>query len=269
MGCKYRFEVPLLWSVGEFMGEPLTKQPLVETVCEFRFRTQGTWDITIPGLFYSQVKDDFSERETINELSFQVSIGDKTPGNVPQVFPPTQRLKLQRPDKSAVIQIGSDLLAINHLQPYKCWETFHDLILNMFDKYTELCGECEIERVALRYINHIPIPEDQRFEIEQFLTVFPIFPSPINHDLSGFSQLYEFMFSQPQAVLQHRTGIIENLENKAVLLLDLNFISLEISHFSKKSERLDLIQQWLSNAHNHVEAAFIASLNPDYYESLK
>ncbi len=251
------------------MGEPLTKQPLVETVCEFRFRTQGTWDITIPGLFYDQVKDDFPERETINEISFQVSIGDKPLGNVPQVFAPTQRLKLQRPDKSAVIQIGSDLLAINHLQPYECWEAFRHLILNMFDKYTLLCNECEIERVGLRYINHIPTPEDPLFEIEQFLTVFPIFPSPINHDLSGFSQLYEFMLSQPQAVLQHRTGIIEKLDNKVVLLLDLNFISQEIAHLQEKSEMLDWIQNWLDEAHNHIEAAFIASLNPDYYESLK
>jgi uncharacterized protein (TIGR04255 family) len=251
------------------MGEPLKKQPLVETVCEFRFRTQGTWDITIPGLFYGQVKDDFPERETINEFNFQVSIGDKSLGNVPQFFAPTQRLKLQRPDKSAVIQIGSDLLVINHLQPYECWETFRHLILDMFDKYTDLCKECEIERVGLRYINHIPTPEDSRFEIEQFLTVFPIFPSPINHDLSGFGQLYEFMFSQPQALLQHRTGIIKKSDNEVVLLLDLNFISQEIMHVPKKSDLLAWIQNWLDEAHNRIEVAFIASLNPDYYESLK
>ncbi|HBC42525.1 MAG: TIGR04255 family protein [Pseudanabaena sp.] len=253
------------------MGEPLTKQPLVEALCELQFSPSEKWDITLPGLFYAQVKDEFPERTTLNPVSFQFAVSEKPFVDLPQpssIFP---RLQLKRSDSSVVVQIGSDLLVVNHLQPYTSWENFRDLILRMFNKYVELLGEVKLQRIGLRYINHIS-PPNGRFEIEQFLSVFPIFPSPLNLDLVGFSQVYEFQHIQPKGLLKHQTGVVQKADGKLVLLVDLDFISQEIEFNEATEKPQDLshcFQNWLNQAHDHIESAFIASLNPDYYELLK
>jgi len=256
------------------MGEPLIKQPLIEALCEFQFSPIDKWDSTVSEIFYDQVKSDFPERKPINQLNFQVdqlnvqlTIGQESLQNIPESLV-SQRLQFKRSDNSAVVQVGSDLLAINHLQPYRSWEDFRSLILKMFSIYVEICNIKRLERINLRYINHISTPEG-RFEIEQFLTVFPIFPSPINIDLSSFSQVYNFEYVKAKATLKHHTGIIQTTEGQVGLLLDLDFMSREIESFEDQSALIYWLKNWLNEAHDFIESAFIASLNPDYYESLK
>lgn len=251
------------------MGELLTKQPLVETLCELRFSPSDQWDTTLPKRFYTEVKNEFPECTELNPV-FQVAVGGQ-PVDMSEPNKALSRLQLRNKDNSVVVQIGADLLVVHHLQPYTNWENFRDLILRMGSKYVELIGEVKLERVGLRYINHISPPEG-RFEIEQFLSVFPILPSPLNLDLAGFSQVYEFQYVQPKAVLKHQTGIVQRGDGKVVLLLDLDFISQGMESIESSNKIFDLsswFQNWLNQAHDCVEAAFISSLNPDYYESLR
>ena len=77
---------------------------------------------------------------------------------------------------------------------------------------------------------------------------------------------------QPKAVLKHQTGIVQRGDGKVVLLLDLDCVSQEIDSIESRGKVFDLsswLQNWLDQAHDCVEAAFISSLNPDYYESLR
>ncbi len=157
------------------MGELLTKQPLVEALCELRFSPSGKWDTALLELFYAEVKNEFPECKPLNIVSFQFAIGEQ-PIDMPETPKALPKLQLRNKDSSVVVQISADLLVVHHLQPYTNWENFRDLILRMVSKYVELMGEANLERVGLRYINHIS-PAEGRFEIEQFLSVFPILPA--------------------------------------------------------------------------------------------
>ena len=252
------------------MGELLTKQPLVEALCELRFSPSDKWDTALLEMFYTEVKNEFPECKPLNTVSFQFAVGEQ-PIDMPEPPKALQKLQLRNKDSSVVVQIGADLLVVHHLQPYTNWGNFRGLILRMVSKYVELIGEAKLERVGLRYINHISTPEG-RFEIEQFLSVFPILPSPLNLDLAGCSQVYEFQYVQPKAVLKHQTGIVQRSDGRVVLLLDMDFISQGIESIESNNKTFDLsswLQNWLNQAHDCVETAFISSLNPDYYESLR
>ena len=154
------------------MGELLTKQPLVEALCELKFSLSGKWHTDIPEIFYTQVKEEFPERTTLNPVSFQVAVGGQ-PIGMPEPAKELSRLQLRNKDNSVVVQIGADVLVVNYLQPYTNWENFRDLILRIGSKYVELIGDVKLERVGLRYINHISPPEG-RFDIEQFLSVLVV-----------------------------------------------------------------------------------------------
>lgn len=248
------------------MGEKLKSQPLVEALCEFQFEVTGGNELTLPGLFYAAVRDEFPVQTSMDEVSLQ--IGASEIGGVGQAIK-SQRLQLKRQDDSAMLQIGRNRLIVNQLQPYESWEKFRVMIFEAFTKYVGLCGEFTLKRVGLRYINHIKPAEVESFSIEDFLIILPLFLKPLDKPISGFQQTYEFLHTVPPASLVHRTGVIEKPNGETLLVLDIDFVSRETANLRSKEETYKWLHEWLDQAHNHIEDAFISSLNPNYYESLK
>lgn len=258
------------------MGELLKSQPLVEALCEFHFNLSGDNQLTLPGLFYAQVRDDFPIQEPINEFIFQIEIENlQGVQNITQA----QRLQLKREDHSALLQIGQNRLIINQLKPYQGWDNFKSLILKAFQKYVDVCGDFTLTRISLRYINHIkptlhepPSNElslDEGFNIEDYLTIIPWFPNPLDKPITGFQQSYEFMYDPFNTFLVHKTGVATNSDGVTVLILDLDFISKQNEDLQDNSPTIEGLGKWLDKAHNHIKSVFISSLNPIYYESLK
>ncbi|MFN5657949.1 MAG: hypothetical protein ACK5A9_06525, partial [Pseudanabaena sp.] len=97
----------------------------------------------------------------------------------------------------------------------------YDILLK--EKYSsETKADRLVETVcdAHNKLNHVTLSKEKfnlikeisaKFDIEQFLSVFPILPSPLNLDLAGFSQVYEFQYVQPKAILKHQTGVVHNI----------------------------------------------------------
>jgi uncharacterized protein (TIGR04255 family) len=168
-----------------------------------------------------------------------------------------------------MIQLGQNRLIINHLQPYIGWEVFKELIIETFKKYIILCSYFRLKRIGLRYINHINPPWEEGVKIDDFFTILPLFPKPINRPISNFQQTYEFIYDSSVSSLVHKTGIAIKPDGEPVLILDLDFMSQQIDNFQNTSKTCEWLIEWLNKAHDHIEAAFITSLNPSYYESLK
>lgn len=249
------------------MGTLLRSQPLVEALCEFRFEVTGGWDLTLPGLFYAEVKDAFPLKEPVDEVSFQVELG---PVQGRQQVIKNQRLQLWNEERSATLQIGKNLLSINQLNPYPGWEKFRELIQDAFFKYSGICSDFKFKGIALRYINHIKPTLEEGFSIDDYLTVIPVFPGPLNLPLTEFQQSYGFIEQDLASLLMHRTNVMENEKDKETfILLDLECICKEIPQFNDEQERSDWVDHWLKNAHQRIEEAFISSLNSNYFESLK
>jgi uncharacterized protein (TIGR04255 family) len=240
------------------MGEKLLSPPLIEALCEFRFRPTGPWDWTLPGRLYDQIGTEFAERSQVEAVEVVQLERGKSP--LPQM---TNRFRMKRPDGSAMVQISPYLLAVNYLRLYPNWETFRTLILRIFKKYMERCGACNIQRVGLRYINQIPLPES-RCELESLISVAPPLKGALDRSLGGFYQRYEIPFDSPRGTLIHQTGI-QKKDQETMLMLDLDFGSQE---FEGLSDQL-AVENWLNQAHDVIYECFVESLNPDLYEKFK
>jgi len=248
------------------MGERLKSQPLIEALCEFYFNVSGGNQSTLPDLFYAEVKDDFPIQASVNELALQIEVEGVQER---QQLIQRPRLKLMRSNNSAMLQIAPNRLIINQLKPYINWETFKSLILDAFRKYINVCGDFELNRISLRYINHIILAPNEEFNIEDFLTIIPLFPKPLEKPIFAFQQSYQFIYDSLGEFLVHKTGVGVNTEGTDVLVLDLDFISQKIENFQDNSRTIEWVSEWLDKAHNHIELAFLSSLNPIYYETIK
>ena len=246
------------------MGQPLKASPLIEVLCEFRFAPSSAWDWTLPGRLYERIGQEFSERAQVNQFVLQVQEkSDNTEGS-PQILNVPQRIQLKRNDETALVQIGPNILVINHLQPYPLWEKFSKLILRIFSEYIDVYADFTLAGIGLRYINQIPIPTAE-FDIGKFITLKPNLTGAINRHFDSFHQRYDLYYESLQAVLIHQTSINEIQDGKFAIILDLDFDSQEVDNLTKNSD----IEEWLDEAHQHLSEAFIASLNPEYYQQLK
>ena len=96
--------------------------PILETVCDFQFEPRQPWDWTVPGLLYERVRTTFPLKQ--EQRNFEVNV-PPIPGN--ETMPMQQavtRLQFLREDKRALIQVGPNFLAVNHLRPYPTWEPY-------------------------------------------------------------------------------------------------------------------------------------------------
>jgi uncharacterized protein (TIGR04255 family) len=248
------------------MGTLLKSQPLVEALCEFRFTMPEGWDLTLPGLFYAAVKENFPTRESLQEVMLNIEF-NPLKGGPPVIRAP--QLRLWDEKHSTSLLIGEGLLAVNQVASYSGWDNFKKLIQDTFLKYADISQGITIEKIALRYINHIYPNTLDKFAIEDYITIIPLFPSSLDLPMAGFQQSYSLLVEDLKSLLVHRTSNAENQESKSLLLLDLEFICDKIPVFENDRMREKWLEKWLESAHTNIEDAFISSLNSNYLESLK
>jgi uncharacterized protein (TIGR04255 family) len=247
------------------MGEKLKTPPLIEALCEFRFAENTTWDWVLPGQLYDKIKADFPERTQIQGVGFQVQASPSPKVKpIASVHPLPDRVQLKRADGSAMVQVGYNLLAINQLKPYPTWTEFVALIMRIYEEYQELVRNIELDRIGLRYINQLLIP-DKITEIGDRITLAPALTGKLARPIHAFYQRYEIEQDNPEGLLIHQTGTQQDEQGNPVFVLDLDFGSTKVLGLKNAQN----VKAWLDLAHIRVYEAFVASLNPKYLAELK
>lgn len=241
--------------------EPLVRPPLVEAVCEFRFAPTDQWDLTVPGRLYDRIRDEFPLREQAQ--SFALQLGEGAQPAVPAVQRTLDRVLMNREDGSALVQVGPHQLAVHHKLPYPGWSGFYALIIRMLGIYLEIVPSTPV-RIGLRYINQIPASFAETMEIGSLITLDPPIPMEIDRPLESFYQRYELQHDEPEGILIHQTGLQLSPEGERIVILDLDFGSLPNS-----APDLSEADPWLQAAHDRVEQAFQASVNPELLDRMR
>lgn len=239
------------------MLDKLKSPPLIEALCEFRFSAKEDWDWTVPGRLYDELKDEFPERGQINAVEVRLDTKQLSQGGV-------ERVQMKRKDGSAMVQVGPHLLVVNHLLPYSDWKEFLKLIINVLKKYTDLATHAPFERIGLRYINQIPIKNEERYEVGRYIVLAPPIPKTIERPLANFYQRYELKHDDPDGILIHQTGVAKSQSGQLNIMLDLDFEASKVSHLDKNS-----VGDWLTKAHRQIEIAFMKSMEPELLRKMK
>src|SRR5450759_1726858 len=158
------------------MARQYINPPIAEALCEFYFSPSQPWDWTIPGLLYDKFKTDFPRKSQQNVLQVELhaereEINQNIKGGM-------ARMQFLREDGRALVQVGPDLLVVNHLKPYSGWRIFKADITRSLATYCDTAQPRGIQRIGLRYINKIEFPYPS-VEIEDYLLSAPRIPSEI------------------------------------------------------------------------------------------
>lgn len=236
------------------MARVYRNPPIIQAVCEYSFEPSQTWDWTVPGLFYNEVKDDFPKKREQNVLHVELQAG-------PNVMPPAVKggmasVQFLTEDEKTLIQVGPDAIAAHRLRPYTGWENFKPIILRAVEVYTKVAKPTGIRRLGLRFINRIEIPGKTEVRIEDYLLAAPKVPEELPQTFGSWAQRVEIPYTQLEGALRLQSGSVRAEDRKgAVFMLDLDFVS-----GVNQPLPLGEAERRLEIAHTEVERAFEACI---------
>jgi len=234
------------------MGKKYRNPPIMEALCEFQFDPSSPWDLAVPGLVYEKLGDPFRKRRLAKVFEASISGG---PEGIEQQVKTADRMQFLRDDERALIQVGPNLLAINHLKPYPTWQEFLPLIRQGFDAYLAAANPKGIQRIGLRYINRMEIP-GERIELEDYFEFRPFVAPRLPQDFGPFIVGVQIPYedSSDTLRLQLASATVETPHTVPVML-DLDYFLAQPGRVSP-----DRVFEWVEVAHSHVEEVFEACI---------
>ncbi|MDZ7379392.1 MAG: TIGR04255 family protein [candidate division KSB1 bacterium] len=229
------------------MPKRYANPPIEEAVCEFRLPLDTPWDMTIPGLIYEKLKDEFPIKEQRWVQEIELTHG---PEGLQQRIHTSERVLLFDKDRRTFVQVGPRLLAVNTLKPYPTWIGFKPKIQKAFESLSRAVGFRDLERIGLRYINRIELP-GWRVRLEEHFDFYLFLGSKLPQDLTDFIVAGEFTYASgrdrcrvqlkplPCAPGEHR-----------VLILDIDYF------LAEKAVDVSGATGWVEEAHDRVEEVF-------------
>lgn len=230
------------------MSKKYSNPPIVEAVCEFRFSKDTPWDMVVPGLLYEKIRSEFPIREPKMIQDININLNNN---KIEPVLNPHERIIFKNIDKNILVQVDNNLLAINHLKPYPTWTKFQPLIISTFKKLSGVVVFKQIQRIGLRYINRIEIPEPQ-IELEKYFKFKPDLGDKLPQDVGNFMLHCELPHKAINADCDIKfTNAIPAVNNKSAFILDIDF------YLTKPlTAAIDDITKWIESAHTNVENIF-------------
>lgn len=239
------------------MGELLSQSPLVEAYCNFNFSSGSTIDMTVPGDFYNNIKEEFPSKNSISGFQRQ-KLG--TSNVVLEYGHPSasQILQCFHREIPLVAQLGINLLSINHRLPYSKWETFSKLIHYTYENYREVANPKSIQSIALHYRNIIDIDNLTFKSYNEHFALGANIPEELNLTTpTSINTHYECSFEEINSLITVKIVTIKNPQ-------DFNYktpVLFEIGINNKEEIKdLDSLGHWLEPAHNKIEDIFFGSI---------
>jgi len=208
--------------------------------------------MAVPGLIYEQVKNEFSIRR--QQMGFGVGF-QPSKGEVEQKIEMAPRIQFLRPDESALIQVGPNLLIVNQLRPYPKWGTFKPLILKNLEIYREVAKPEGFKRILLRYINRFEFPGES-IELSDYFNYYPFIPPKIPQAHGPFHIRAEFSYKEGRDRLLMTLGTTTPDKPDVVCLtFDIFYVLAMPNNIA-----LDQASDWIETAHEEINLAFNASI---------
>lgn len=233
------------------MNEKIKYYPIIEAICEFQFFPGQDWDMTIPGLFYERVKEEFSIKK--QQLGFGVGFKPKEK-EIQHRVEMLQRIQFSRPDNSALIQLGTNLLVINHMKPYPKWEILKPLILKNLEIYERIANPKGFKRILLRYINKFEFAA-KSINLKECFNFYPNLPERLP-EINRFNVQVECGFREDNDnLLMNISSVIPDKPDVIPIIFDIHY-------YLKNPENISLAQagEWIETAHDQINNAFNESI---------
>lgn len=116
------------------MPEEFKNPPLIEAVCEFRFKSEN-WDPTISGVLFPKLESEFPRKESVQEGSVELHIDVKEKVNNRFSHSESEFPKFSNEAGNIFVIFKKNLVSVHCIKPYSNWDDFYSKIKFVLDNY--------------------------------------------------------------------------------------------------------------------------------------
>ena len=159
----------------------LLKAPITEALVDIRTQIRPGADIGVFQRVRAEVERTYPKVRPLQmfEGRFAAHEGQITP----TASSAEAGLLFYSEDEKAVVQFRLDGFTFNKLQPYSSWEEIFPETWRLWDLYQGAIGNVQITRLAVRYINRLPLPSA---DFGRYLTALPQLPPELPQQVRSF-----------------------------------------------------------------------------------
>lgn len=165
---------------------------------------------------------------------------------------------LRNDELGYTVQLRTYGLVVSKQEPYGSWEAFKEHAKEVWFSLESLYGACEVERVAVRYINKICLPlENGVLRFEDYLVNDPQLPREMGSSISRFFNRVEFPIKGIGAF-----GIVSQASQEAEAGFLPVILDIDIFKVYSKGNLLPKSEVWsvLDSLRDEKNRAFIGSI---------
>jgi uncharacterized protein (TIGR04255 family) len=200
----------------------LRNAPIMEAIIDFRVKAHPAFRPEAFASLQTQLSSRFPKMDDYRGLqaTFGMSQGRGQP-------PVVQDLGLQgyvfkTADEKTIVQFRVDGFTFNRLRPYTSWTELFPQALDLWRLYSSVSRPEVITRLAVRYINRVPLPAGAT-TFETYLRAAPVIPSELPQSISSF--LTRVTIYDPQIdIAAHVAQALEpnTQEQRLMVILDID-----------------------------------------------
>ena len=163
----------------------LKNAPITEAIIDFRVKARSDLRAENVAAVKDRLSNQLPKVEEMRGLkaTIQVPTGQGQPPIVQELGLLGYFFKSQ--DEKVIAQFRIDGFTFNRLRPYTSWEDIFPQAMELWRLYVEVATPLAVTRVAVRFINHVPLPAGAA-KFENYLRAAPVVPSELPQYVSSF-----------------------------------------------------------------------------------
>jgi len=196
--------------------------PVQEAVFDIRFNFSKTPTVEDLERFWKTIETEFPKKDSV--FNFQTMVEFNPTTESPSVNNQREQvgIRLSSLDGSRILQIKVDGIAFSRVNGYDGCTTFLEEATDLMKKYVVDLKPSYAERIALRYINAIHIPETI-FELSDYFLTAPNIGSDIKQNIVAFffRAMLKDKESATLAIINQTTGQPQ-ITGETVVIFDID-----------------------------------------------
>ncbi len=145
-----------------------SRAPIAEAVIDLIFDFESAPDTERLRALAQHFSNRFPQRHAMNAVGMTIPLSQEA-GEVQGSDAVSYGWRLSNENLTRVVQLRTNGVSYSHLKPYSNWETFAGEAREIFEAYIHACAPKTAERIAVRYINQIELP--QGVDVADYLNI--------------------------------------------------------------------------------------------------
>lgn len=160
----------------------LSRAPIREAIIDIR--TTPPCDVKTIAKLAEALKEQYPAQQTMVSKMFGFEVAEKQ-FTTPQRGDGPQGMRLTDASGKHVAQLRVDGFTFSRIAPYETWEAMRAQAFELWSRFLEVAQVERVTRVAVRYINVMPLPATMR-EFTDYLTAAPTLPPTLPQGVGSY-----------------------------------------------------------------------------------